>query len=336
MIAALLMLVGLGASAPAFAADPAAAVELGRSLFFDPRLSGDVTMQCAHCHDPGKAFADGLPLAVGYTSGLYFRNAPSLLDAADAGALYWDGRFAEGELEAVMRDHLAEAHFLLVDGRLLVERLRQVPEYRRLFTAAFGAEPSYGGAAGALAAFVGTLRTGELPLDRFLAGDARALSERARRGWALFTGKAGCSECHSGRRLSDGKFHARGVPEHRDLVAEPMRHIAFRRFLKTMGVAGYERLRRDPGRYAVTKDPADMGRFRTPSLRELARTAPYMHNGVFATPAEAVAFEARGKGLSDAELAELTALLQEGLSGTLPKVERPPWPDYAPMEPEQP
>ncbi len=119
-------------------------VDLGRHLFFDPRLSGDATISCATCHDPEKAWCDGQPLSAGYPGTLYFRNTPSLLNVGQARYVYWDGRLPASDLPTVVRDHISEAHFFQSDGRLLIERLRQVPEYEVWFNEACGGEPTYG------------------------------------------------------------------------------------------------------------------------------------------------------------------------------------------------
>ncbi len=313
---------------------------LGRQLFFDPRLSGDATISCATCHDPEKAWCDRLPLSAGYPGSLYFRNTPTLLNIGQARYVYWDGRLPASDLPTVVRDHISEAHFLQADGRLLIERLRQVPEYEVWFNEAFGGEPTYGRILNAVAAYLATLRSNNVPFDRFLNGDETALSDSAQRGIELFRGKAGCIQCHHGPMLSDGGFHNLGVPVNRQIFQQPLRHITFRRFFRTLGVADFRRLRRDVGLYAVTKQEQDIGRFRTPSLREVARTAPYMHNGSLATLDAVVAFYNQGGGddegkdpllqqlnLTEQERSDLLAFL-ESLSGDIQRFEVPDVPPY--------
>jgi cytochrome c peroxidase len=229
-----------------------------------------------------------------------------------------------------------------VDGRLMVERLKQVPEYVSMFQRAFGGEPSFGRTLNAITAFLRTVTSRSAPLDRYLGGDRAALNLEARQGLQLFEGQAGCARCHGGPLLSDGKFHTLGVPAHPDVFANPFRHISFRRFFRTLGAPGVEGYRGDPGLFGVTKDPRDRGKFRTPSLRELVHTAPYMHNGRFATLDEVVAFYNAGGGahdnkspilkplaLTDAEQKALVAFLKS-LSGDALVVERPDLPDYQP------
>lgn len=315
-------------------------VELGKLLFFDPRLSGDASISCATCHDPKKGWGDGKPLSTGYPGSEYFRNSQTILNAAHYKRNYWDGRMDGRDLPTLVRDHLTEAHFMQVDGRLFAERLKQVPEYEELFRKAFGGDPSFGRTLNAVAAFVRTIASRNAPLDRYLKGETAALSAEAQAGMRLFQGKAGCIQCHSGALLSDQKFHALGVPENPAVFAEPLRHITFRRFMKTLGVPNYDNLRADVGLYAVTKEPGDRGKLRTPSLREVSLTAPYMHNGVFATLEDVVEFYNRGGGihpnksrllrplgLTDAEKKALVEFLKS-LAGDPVVVEPPRLPEY--------
>ena len=285
---------------------------------------------------------DGAPLSAGYSRGNpYFRNTPTLLNASRMPSYDWDGRFAQGDLASVVRDHIAEAHFMSLDGRLLVERMRQVPEYEASFKDLFGSEVSYGKVLNALVAYLQTLESSaDNPYMAFKAGDADALSPQARRGMELFDGKAGCVQCHSGDLLSDGQFHSLGVPDNAMIFEDPQRHITFRRFFRMFGVGEYVIMRDDPGLYALTADADDRGKFRTPSLLEVARTAPYMHGGVFETLTEVVEFYNAGGGsspnkaaalrplgLTDAESADLVAFL-ESLSSPAETDDTPELPAY--------
>lgn len=319
---------------------PSTKQELGRLLFFDPRLSGDGLTSCASCHMPGKAWTDGLLLSAGYTSTLYFRNTPTLLNASRMSVFDWDGRFAQGDMDSLVRDHLAEAHFMHIDGRLAIERLRQVPEYEEGFREAFDSEVSYGRILSSLSAFVETLASINHPYLRYRDGDTNALSAEAREGLDLFRGKAGCAQCHSGNLLSDGKLYALGVPENPAVFQEPLRHITFRRFFRGLGVSEYATMRQDPGLYALTFNEADRGRFRTPSLLEAARTGPYMHNGVLTGLEDVVRFYDSGGGdnqnkdsllkplgLTDQEVASLVAFL-ESLGSQEEPFEVPELPPY--------
>ena len=317
-------------------------VELGHLLFYDGRLSGDGSTSCATCHDPNNAYMDGEPLSAGYSRGNpYFRNTPTLLNASKMPFYDWDGRFAQGDLATVVRDHIAEAHFMSLDGRLLVERMRQVPEYEEGFKDVFGSEVSYGKVLNAVAAYLQTLESSDdNPYLAYKSGDTDALSTQARRGLDLFEGKAGCVQCHSGDLLSDGQFHNLGVPDNSLIFEDPQRHITFRRFFRMFGVSEFVTMRDDPGLYALTTDEADRGKFRTPSLLEVARTAPYMHGGVFESLSEVVEFYNAGGGTSDnkdaalrplgltaSEAADLVAFL-ESLSSPAEVVDIPELPMY--------
>jgi cytochrome c peroxidase len=210
------------------------------------------------------------------------------------------------------------------------EEVRSVPEYVEAFTRAFGSpDVTRERIVMALAAFERTLVSRAAPLDRFLAGDAPALSPAARAGYGIFTGKGRCSTCHSGGLLADDGFHALNVPESPEFERDP-RVAATRRFVaKVSGYEDFRNLAADPGRFLVTKERKDWRAFRTPTLRESARTAPYMHNGIFATLEEVIAFVDRGGGegntelkplhLTEEERASLKAFLVEGLTG--PEIE---------------
>ena len=294
------------APAPKAGADSAELVELGRQLFFDVRLSGTNQMSCGTCHIPGKGWADGLPKGRGHEDRLLTRNTPTVLNAGFQTGFFWDGRAATLEEQALgpivnpdeMRQDLAE----------LERELAADDSYRRQFSRVFRGKVSRGGIARALAAFQRSLVTGPSQFDRYLRGEEQALSDSARRGLELFRGEAGCIRCHHGMLLTDGKFYRLGVD--------------------------YE----DIGRQAVTKDSADRYRFRTPSLRNVALTAPYMHNGSRRTLTDVVTFYYRGipaaatadrtpdvqplQDRSFTEVADLVAFLN-ALTGTLPEVAVP-------------
>ena len=313
-----------------------ARAELGRMLFFDSRLSGDTGTACVTCHDPAQGWADGQELADGYTGVLYFRNAPSLFNAANRTFFMWDGRLDGADLGTVVRDSLTEAHTMQMDSRLAQERLKQIPEYMAMFDAAYGAEPYGGRMYGAIGEFLKTIRTHGAPFDAYLRGDNDAISAQAKRGLDLFAGRADCVACHSGPMLSDGGLHALGVPDNPAVDGDATRQIAMLRHFATMGTPNYMNLRTDVGHYVVTKDPADIGRFVTPSLWDIGQTAPYMHSGVFATLEEVVDFYDAGGGggaglsplgLSDADKADLVAFLQS-LTGDPPNIAEPDLPDY--------
>jgi len=312
---------------------------LGRDLFFDTRLSGDSTVSCASCHQPSEGWSDGEPLSRGYTGVEYFRNTPGLMNTALREYFMWDARLDGDDLATLVRDKVTEAHFMNADSRIVQERLKQVPEYRQRWREIFGEDSDpYGPQMyGVIGEFLKTLVTGGTPLDRYLAGETDALSDRQRRGLALFRGDAGCIECHSGALASDGELHRLGVPENPAIAEEPLRGITMLRHYATFGVPGYMNLREDVGHYAVTKDDADRGRFLTPPLREVVHTPPYMHNGVFATLDEVVAFYDRGGGpdseleplgLSAGQREALVAFLEAMSSDSAIEMAKPDLPGY--------
>lgn len=282
---------------------------LGKQLFFDTRLSGDRAISCASCHIPDKGWADGKALSDGYPGTKYFRNTPTLLNVGtNYTRLDWDGRFTSSDMDSLVRDRLTESHFGMADGRLVIERIKQVPEYEAFFQAAYKGEPTFGRILNAVTAFVKSLKTEPNAYDRYVAGDKDALSQEALRGAVLFNGKANCAVCHAGSNLTDGQFHNLGLPQNPDILNDPLRIITLRKFLRTHGVPSYQFIGDDPGRYVITQRPEDWGRFRTPTLREVARTAPYMHNGMFATLDEVVAFYNAGGGDHKNKSAELKPL----------------------------
>ncbi|MGB3715178.1 MAG: cytochrome c peroxidase [Candidatus Promineifilaceae bacterium] len=306
-----------------------ALVLLGKYLFFDPRLSGDANVSCATCHQPDHAWSNPDALSPGYTGTAYFRNAPTIMNTVFYDYLYWDGRMDGADMPTLVRDHITEAHFMNSDGRLMVERVKQVPEYVQLFQDAYGVNPSFGRVLGAITAYVQSLNSGLSPYDLYEAGDQDALSPEAISGLELFEGKAGCAGCHAGPTFSDDEFYVHGVPENAEIWADPLRHITFRRFFRQLGVPNYRALDADPGLYALTKEDPDLGAFRTAPLREIARTAPYMHSGVFETLEEVIEFynEKDDLSLTGGEVEQLVAFL-ESLGSDPVEVEPTDQPDY--------
>lgn len=322
-------------------------IELGRLLFFDPRLSGDASTSCASCHIAERGWTHFEALAPGYPGHRLWRNNPTVLNAAHFDRLMWDGTIDRLEVQA------RSAMQAPVEGNgnpdIVEMRLRLIPEYVDRFRALFGTEwPQLDDAWRAIAAFERTIVSDpqRVPFDRFAAGDLRALTPAARRGYALFTGKAGCIACHYGPLVSDQQYHALGVPRQPLFDSSPLVQMAVRwqNAQRDAPRALYRDADEDLGRWYQTRDPADIGRFRTPSLRELRYTAPYMHNGVFGTLAEVVEFFDRGGGdgpnkspllrplgLSDGEKSDLVAFL-ESLSMDQPLiVATPSLPEMLPL-----
>lgn len=314
--------------------DPALA-DLGRHLFFEPRLSGDGSRSCAGCHIPARGFADGEPLSRGYNGTEYFRNAPGLLSVRLKPRLMWDGRGTE--LAAVVREMVLDAQFMNGNAGIIAERVRQMPPLFALWRRAFGerSEPRGEQAFLALGEYLKTLDFGRSAVDAALRGEA-GLPPLADQGMRLFTGKAGCVACHHGPLLSDGRPHRLGVPEHPALMREPLRTVSLLRHVALHQLPNPMATRGDPGVYAISKDPAERGSFITPGLRGLSHTAPYLHNGRFGSLDEVVDFHDRGGGpgselrplgLSPQERRALVAFLQ-ALSAPLEKVAEPPAHDY--------
>ncbi|MBI3153887.1 MAG: photosynthetic protein synthase I [Burkholderiales bacterium] len=324
---------------PAATRVDAALAELGRQLFFEPRLSGDGSRSCASCHEPVRGFADGQPLSRGYNGTEYFRNAPGLLSVRLKTRLTWDGRLDGADLATAVRDMVTEAHFMNADARLVQERVRQIPALMQAWRRAFGdaSEPYGPRLFAAIAEYLRTLDAPDTPVDRHLRGERVALPPALREGLALFHGKAGCARCHHGPLGSDGRAHRLGVPASPAVSRDALRMITLLRHHATMGVPGYMDEREDLGGYVVSKVEADRGRFVTPSLRMLTHTAPYLHDGSLATLEEVLDFHLRGGGagselapvaLEARERAALLALLR-ALSPPLPAYPQALPQDYA-------
>jgi cytochrome c peroxidase len=264
---------------------------LGKRLFFDPRLSGDAAISCSKCHIPEKGFADGLALSKAYPGSDGFRNTPTLINTAHKAAWFHDGRIGTN-LNDVTRELITETYSMNMDMRLMQERVKQDPLYVKMFKEAGYGEPSNGSIRKAIPEYLKTLTS------RGSSFDSGKMSDPAKRGFDLFTGKAGCAECHSGPRFSDDKPHNIAVPENPDIWSNPQRHLTYVAFAMFMGIENYMNIRRDVGAHIRThkSDGSDIGKFMTPTLRELTHTAPYMHNGMIKTLADVVAFYSRGGG----------------------------------------
>lgn len=243
-------------------------VELGKLLFFDTRLSKDGTINCATCHAPEFGFAEPRKVSTGIGGAQGGRNAPTAINSGFSFFQFWDGRSPSLEDQATgpMANPIEMGHTL----EAVTKAVSSVESYRPYFKAAFGDETvTIDRIAQAVASFERTLLSGNSAWDRYAVGhDEGALSDSAKRGLKLFEGKAKCSLCHAGFNLSDGIFHNLGVGMS---AAEP-----------------------DLGRFKVTGQPADKGAFKTPTLRDISKTAPYMHDGSQATLEEVVEFYNKG------------------------------------------
>jgi cytochrome c peroxidase len=240
----------------------AAKVELGKFLYFDKRLSSDSTVSCASCHAPELAFGDGAPVSTGINGQKGGRSAPTVINRAYSTYQFWDGRADTLEAQAVgplanpieMTNEKtpAAAH------AAVVKRLAGIKGYAPLFEKAFGDKNVTIERVGkAIATFERTVLSGNAPFDRYQAGDQKAMNEAAIRGMDLFYNKAACDSCHIGFNFTDGSYENIGI--------------------------GMDKPNPDLGRYNVSKREEDKGAFKTPTLREIEHTGPYMHDGSLKT-----------------------------------------------------
>ena len=243
-------------------------VELGRVLFFDRRLSADNTIACASCHLAQKAFTDGQPVSTGIKGQKGGRSAPASFNRVFSSAQFWDGRAASLEEQSIGPfTNPIEHGFVNYD--VMIAKMKKIPGYNPLFLQAFGEDITIGNVGKAIASFQRTVLSGNSPADKFdQGGEAGAISQDAQRGLLLFRDKARCTKCHSGFNFTDEKFHNLGI--------------------------GWDDNKVDLGRYMVTKNAEDIGAFKTPTLREISRSAPYMHDGRFKTLEEVVNFYNKG------------------------------------------
>ncbi len=306
-------------------------IELGKKLFFDRRLSGDGTTSCATCHNPEQSFADGLDISLSYPTTKNWRNSPTLINIAFYRYLFHDGRARTLEEQALFP--VMSAFEMNKNLDYLEEQIRIVPEYAEAFRKVFGGGVTRQRIAMAIAAFERTLISVNSPLDKYLKGDKGALSEDAKKGLEVFRGKGKCIDCHYGVNLSDDKFYALNVPENPALLNDPRVTATMRFVAKVYHYRDFKDLTEDPGRYLITKRKADWKAFRTPTLREISKTAPYMHNGVLKTLDEVIEFFDGGGGkgnkvlkplgLSGEEKKSLRAFLVEALTGEEPAIKFP-------------
>ncbi len=273
-----------------------AKVELGKKLYFDGRLSLDDHVACATCHDPRHGFAENEPVSIGVKGAKGVRNAPTVLNAAFLREQFWDGRAAT--LEAQALGPLVNPVEMAMPNHAAIEtKLRGIAEYPPLFAKAFGdSKITIQRVVQAIASFERTLLDVEAPIDRFVAGDPKALSDSQKRGWELFNGKARCNTCHgyvgAFPLFTDEQYHNIGVAA-KDVNFGQLAAQVERNPEKLTNLAHAEGLNQ-LGRFLVTRERKDIGAFKTPQLRNVALTAPYMHDGSEKTLAEVVEFYDRG------------------------------------------
>lgn len=236
---------------------------LGRTLFFDPRLSGSGSIACSNCHNPAFAWGDGLPKAVGMGSKVLRRRSPTILNSAWTELLFWDGRAESLEQQAL--GPIAEPGEMNLSLEAMVKTINGIPEYLPLFAKAFPKEAvSADTVAKAIATFERTIVSGKAPFDEWIEGKESAISEQAKLGFDLFNGKAECSKCHTEWLFTDNGFH-------------------------DIGLEGS-----DAGRWENLHLAAMKNAFKTPTLRNVDRRAPYMHDGSHATLEKVIDFYDKG------------------------------------------
>jgi len=233
-------------------------VELGKFLFFDPRLSGSNFISCATCHNPALGWSDAQPTAIGHGMGTLHRSTPTILNTAYQRFQMWDGR--ERTLESQALGPIEAGGEMSQSLVELIPELEAIPGYAKMFEAAYPGEGITKKSIGkAISAFERTIVSSDSDFDRWLKGVDGVMSKEAIKGFGIFKGKANCVACHDGFNFSDNGFHNIG--------------------LKDM---------EDPGRYAIKPIKVLKGAFKTPTLRDVALTAPYMHNGAYASLEEVV------------------------------------------------
>lgn len=246
--------------------------ELGRLLYFDKRLSSDGTVSCATCHDPRAAYADHIPVSYGIHGHAGARNAPTIINSCYSPIMFWDGRAATLEeqckgpignpKEMTVQTDAQKAHIECE------ERVHSIKGYRELFRKVFGSDRcSIDDIAKAIATYERTVVSGNCPFDRYQAGDSSAMTAEQIRGFEVFR-DSNCASCHFGPNFSDGRFTNIGV--------------------------GMDQPNPDLGRYLVTKNEADWGAFKVPTLREVSLSYPYMHDGSLKTLEEVVEYYNKG------------------------------------------
>lgn len=290
-----------------------AKIDLGRKLYFDTRLSKDNTISCATCHDPDKGFAETSAVSTGFHKQKGARNSPTVMNRLFSKEQFWDGRAADLEAQALgpIENPIEMGNTL----QGMVSSLKAIQAYAPEFEKAFGSPEITAEKVGmAIASYERTVLAGNSPYDRYQAGDKTAMNESAVRGLAIFNdaNRGNCAACHTGSNLTDESYHNLGV--------------------------GMDKPKPDLGRYAITKKDADRGAFKTPTLRNIAQTAPYLHDGSEPTLAKVVDFYVKGGvpnkylsdkmkplTLSDQDKTDLVAFM-EALTGDVTGKEKPTLP----------
>ena len=275
-------------------------IALGKQLFFDKNLSLDRSLSCGSCHDPNRGWSNGQSVATGVHGAIGTRNVPTIFNVALNRVQFWDGRVTSLERQA-LGPILNPTEMAMPSPKVVLERIRENSDYTRLFVQAFRDGLTIDNVARSLAAFERTILTADAPYDRFEAGDDQAMSDSAKRGLEIFRQKGKCIKCHKPPNFTDIAYHNIGV--------------------------GFNGKEPDAGRYNVTKLQSNFGAFKSPTLRQLTQTAPYMHDGSMATIKEVVDYYDKGGNpnpqlsrdirplqLTPEEKHDLIQFLVEGLS----------------------
>lgn len=285
-----------------------AKIELGKKLYFDTRLSADNTISCATCHNPAEGWSDKGPTSTGIGSQLGGRRSPPVSNAAYFPLQFWDGRASS--LEEQAKGPIANPIEMGNTHDAMLKTVNFISGYQDEFKHVFGTSPiTIDQVAQAIAAYERTVVTTDSPFDRFVRGDEKSLTDLEKQGLEIFNGKGHCSACHWGGHFSDGRFH-------------------------NLGVKPTEMSKNDQGRYVITKNPADMGAFKTPTVRDAALRPPYMHNGSEKTLEDVIELYEKGGhtndpnldplivplGLTAHEKKALVAFMQRAMTSTNPEV----------------
>ena len=259
---------------------------LGKQLYFDTRLSSDNTISCATCHSPTMGWSDEGPTSKGIAGQMGGRRAPPASNSAYNPLQFWDGR--SPSLEDQAKGPIQNPIEMGNTHTVMIRTVGDIPGYVDEFKAVFGTSPiTIDQVAQAIAAFERTIVTTDSPFDRFVLGDETSLTKLERRGLEIFNGKGRCSCCHWGANFSDGRFHNLGIPD-----IDPSKP--------------------DLGRSEITKNPADRGAFKTPTMRDVGLRAPYLHTGGEKTLEDVIVFYNKGGGLKDRNLDRM--MIPMGLS----------------------
>jgi cytochrome c peroxidase len=285
-----------------------ARVALGQKLFFEPRLSGNGTVACATCHDPDRAFTDGRPVSVGIHGRVGQRNAPTILNAFYNKHQFWDGRVTTLEQQAALPiTNPSEMGSVSIGDA--VSRIASDKDYQAQFTQAFGRGVNEQDLLSAIADYERTLASFDSPFDHFIAGEANAISDSAKRGWELFNTKARCHLCHALTEdqrdttlFIDNDFHNIGIGILRHRVgplAQQAESELAQGHLSDIDAAAITSEMSALGRFLVTKKQSDIASFKTPGLRNLLVTGPYFHDGSMQTLWDVMDHYNKGDGITD-------------------------------------